>query len=64
MDIELVKATLISGELILINEFKIESIWLDKKDVCHIVLESGSTLKVKESFFKNIINTKEKDNKR
>jgi len=61
MEIELVKATLISGEPILINEFKIESIWLDNKNICHVVLESGSNLKVKESLFKNIINKREKE---
>ena len=54
MNVDLIKATLVSGEPIFINEFKIESIWLDNKDVCQVILDSGNTLEVKPSLFNNL----------
>jgi len=60
--IDFVKATLISGEPILLNEFKIESVWVEKskdgKEVCFLVLDSGSKIQIKPALFYSWVNKK------
>jgi uncharacterized protein (AIM24 family) len=61
--IDFVKATLITGEHIFINELKIEAVWLEKefgKEFCMISLENGERIKIKPEFFYNWINKKPK----
>ncbi len=55
--INFVKATLVSGEPILVNEQKIESFYVVNEE-CIIVFESGNEVRVKKSFFDNIIGGK------
>lgn len=62
--IDFVKATLINGETILINELKIEAVWVekskDKKECCYLLLENGNRLLIKPNLFYNWINNKGK----
>lgn len=55
--LDFVKATLVSGEPIFINELKIESFYV-VNDECVVVFESGNEVRVKKSFFDNIIGGK------
>lgn len=52
--IDFIKATLLSGETIYVNELKIESFYLDKQDTCIIVFESGNNIIVEKEFFDKI----------
>jgi uncharacterized protein (AIM24 family) len=59
--IDFIKATLITGEPIFINELKIEAVWLEKevdKEFCMISLENGERIKIKPEFFYNWTNKK------
>lgn len=52
--LDFVKATLVSGEPIFINELKIDSFYLSNNE-CVVVFESGNELRVQKIFFENIV---------
>ena len=55
--IDFVKATLETGQPILLNELKINCIWIEKsnegKELCFIGMEDGNKIAVKPALFYN-----------
>ena len=63
--IDFIKATLVTGEPILINEFKINCVWLEKskngKEVCFISLEGEEKIEINPNLFYNWVKRSESE---